>query len=157
MLLIVVDDLNTDVGFMDGGAHTPNLDALAARGVVFSDAHCNAPVCNPSRTSFLTGRLPASTGVLDNDTYFRRVDGGPGVLTIPEYFRRHGYRSIGAGKVFHSGHRPASHPHAKLLDRNRSWDEYAELSIGTPLPKPRPNKWHEGRVQTWMKNAFWWA
>ena len=65
VLLIAVDDLNDWLGCMDGhpNAKTPNIDHLAARGVLFNNAHCQAPICGPSRTSLMTGLRPSSTGI----------------------------------------------------------------------------------------------
>ena len=65
VLLLSVDDLNDWVGVLDGHpqAKTPSIDALAARGVLFRNAHCQAPVCNPSRASMMTSLYPATTGI----------------------------------------------------------------------------------------------
>lgn len=69
VLLIMVDDLNDWVGAFGGNqqAITPNIDALAEKGVVFKNAYCSAPLCNPSRTSILTGYKPSTTGVYGNN------------------------------------------------------------------------------------------
>ena len=68
VVLIAVDDLNDWVGCLKGHPQvkTPHLDRLAARGLLFSNAHCQAPLCNPSRTSLITGRRPGSTGIYGN-------------------------------------------------------------------------------------------
>ena len=65
VLLLAVDDLNDWVGALGGHpqAKTPNIDRLAARGTLFANAHCQAPVCSPSRASLATGRLPSTTGM----------------------------------------------------------------------------------------------
>ena len=96
-----VDDLNDWVGCLGGypGVKTPNIDKLARRGVLFSDAHCVAPLCNPSRTAILSGLRPSTSGIYNNDQYLRTSH--PDVVTMPQYFRRNGYHVAGAGKVFH--------------------------------------------------------
>ncbi|MEM7627559.1 MAG: sulfatase [Planctomycetota bacterium] len=158
VLLIVIDDLNTDIGCMDGGGITPHIDRLAQRGVLFDNAHCNAPVCNPSRSSFLTGLLPPNLGVYENKAYFRDLPGHADRVTLPRHFRDHGYRAVGSGKIFHSGWQPKpSHPLAKHWDREASWSDYAELPYGTPTPKPALNKWHRGEVKTYWGKSFWWG
>lgn len=105
VLMIVVDDLNDWVGCLGGHpqAKTPNIDRLAKKGVLFTNAHCQAPLCGPSRASFLSGFYPNSTGVYQqprkmdlalDDRFFR------GKL-LPEYFAKHGYRTLAAGKITH--------------------------------------------------------
>ncbi|MEO1237050.1 MAG: sulfatase, partial [Planctomycetota bacterium] len=157
VVLVVIDDLNHDVGYAGLDVHTPNLDRLAERGRVFMNAHTNSPVCNPSRTSFLLGKYPHTIGVTDNDTFFRELPAFRDAVTMPQFFRNNGYHVAGAGKIFHSGWRPPSNPRHKFVDRNNSWDEYNEVAIGTPVPRPHPNDWHGGRVRTWWGKSFWWA
>lgn len=158
VLLIVVDDLNTDIGCMDGGGKTPNIDRLARKGVLFTDAHSNSPLCNPSRTSFLTGLLPPNSGVRDNSVFFRDVPGNEDVVTLPGHFRDHGYRVIGAGKVFHSGWKNNQlHPSFRLLDYERSWEDYAEIPMGLPHIVAPEVKWHGGEVTTSYGKSFWWG
>ncbi len=82
--------------------HTPNIDRLAATSLVLRRTYTQAAFCNPSRTSMLTSRRPDTTGVLDLETYFRRI--GKNFTTLPQYFKQHGYRTLGMGKVFHQGH-----------------------------------------------------
>lgn len=100
VLLILADDLGKRVGYLgDPVARTPNLDALAARGMRFERAYCQAPLCNPSRVSLLTGLGPATTGVLDNTTDWRN---NPRIRhTLPQVFAASGYETVSAGKVFH--------------------------------------------------------
>jgi len=102
VLFIAVDDLNDWVGAFGGHpqSRTPNIDRLAARGVRFDRAYCQAPLCNPARASLLTGLRPTTTGIYDNDQAWR--DGAAGVVTLPEYFRANGYHVAGAGKIFHA-------------------------------------------------------
>jgi arylsulfatase A-like enzyme len=101
VLFLSVDDMNDWVGCLNGypGVKTPNIDALARRGVLFSDTHCAAPLCNPSRTALLTGRAASTTGIYNNEQFWRPVL--PDVVTLPQYFMRNGYHVAGAGKVFH--------------------------------------------------------
>lgn len=100
MLLILVDDLRPDLGsYGHPIVSSPSIDRLAARGVRFDRAYCQFPVCNPSRSSLLTGLRPATTGVYDNDMYFR--DLLPEAVTLPELFRANGYFTASFGKVFH--------------------------------------------------------
>lgn len=103
VLFVVIDDLNDWVGVLGGHvqARTPRLDRLAARGTLFTNAHCAAPLCNPSRTALLTGRRPSSTGIYANPQPFRPVM--PDVVTLPERFARAGWRTYGCGKIFHRG------------------------------------------------------
>ena len=112
ILFIMSDDMRNELGSSGGMAKTPNLDKLAAAGVRFDRTFCQFPLCNPSRSSMLTGRDVANTGVLGNRTYFRDVH--PELLTLPQYFQQHGYITIRHGKIFHGG-----------LDDLPSWNEGA--------------------------------
>lgn len=132
VLLIVADDLRDTVGcYGNAAVSTPNLDRLAARGVRFDHAYVQYPVCNPSRTSFLTGLRCEQTGVVDNRTFFR--DRLPDVVTLPQLLRQHGWHTASYGKIFHVGEVPGEN-RAGWMDVGRSWDE-AEM-FGT-LPDGR--------------------
>ena len=99
VLFIAVDDLKPAIGaFGDPHAVTPHLDALARRGTVFLNAHCQQAVCAPSRVSLLTGLRPDTTRVRDLQTRFR--DHLPDVVTLPQRFKQAGYHSVGIGKIF---------------------------------------------------------
>ena len=112
VLLIAVDDLNDWVGCLGGHPQTktPNIDRLAARGMLFTNAHCQGTMCNPSRISLLWGRRPSSTGFYDNHYH---VSKEPEFLkshvSLPNHFATHGYRTLTAGKVFHGGANPKDH------------------------------------------------
>ncbi len=104
VLLIVVDDLRDHEMFAGANKVTmPSLDRLAARGLKFSHAYCQATFCNPSRTSFLTGLRPNTTGVHENKAFFRQSK-NPAVanaITLPQHFRQNGYRTVSLGKILH--------------------------------------------------------
>src|SRR5579871_5990680 len=104
VLFIVADDLNDWVGCLGGHpqARTPHIDRLARRGTLFVNAHCQAPLCNPSRVSVLVGRRPSTTGVYSLQPGFRRVSSLADAVTLPQQFRRHGYYTFACGKVFHT-------------------------------------------------------
>ncbi len=100
VLFIVSDDLRNWLGcYGDDQAHTPNLDRLAARGTLFKTALPGTPLCNPSRTSFMTGMRPSVTGVYDNDVKW--MTAVPDAMTIPLLFKNNGYYVSGAGKITH--------------------------------------------------------
>src|SRR5262249_29410131 len=87
VLFIAVDDMRCDLGCY-GVKHvqSPNLDRLAASGVMFTRAYCQQAVCNPSRVSLLTGLRPDATRVWDLVTDFRTTI--PEAVTIPQHFRK---------------------------------------------------------------------
>lgn len=115
VLMIVVDDMNDWVGCLGGhpDVKTPHIDRLAARGTLFSNAHCAAPVCNPSRVATLTGRRPGSTGIYDNSV--RWHEALPNITSIPQHFKENGYRVVSGGKVYH---------HMPGFNRQSDWHEY---------------------------------
>ncbi len=104
VVLILLDDLNDWVGCMGGHpqARTPNIDALAQRGVLFKNAHCQAPVCNPSRVSMMMGLRPSTTSVYDNDDSLQKATILSEIPSLPEWFTHQGYLTMGCGKVFHA-------------------------------------------------------
>ncbi len=104
VLFIAVDDLNDWVGHLGGHpqARTPNIDRLAARGLAFTNAHSPSALCNPSRTALLTGLRPSTSGIYGNAPDWRTVELFDGLATLPRHFRDNGYRTLGAGKIFHA-------------------------------------------------------
>lgn len=100
ILMICVDDLRPELGCY-GASHmiTPNIDRLATEGYQFNRAYTQLASCSPSRTSVMTGMRPDSTKVWDIGTHFR--DTIPWVETLPQYLSKHGYHSVGIGKIFH--------------------------------------------------------
>ncbi len=133
VLLIVCDDLNTHVstsGYQP--IHTPNFEALAREGQVFTRAYCQYPVCGPSRASFLTGLYPETTGVMDNKEDFavRWGDGN----SLQRWFQQHGYYTSAVGKVHHGAWTEPEAPqwsfnHDSQCDmkRLRLWHEECSL------------------------------
>ena len=101
VLFLMSDDMRVELGCYASrfGAKTPNLDALAKSGVRFDRNYCQFPLCNPSRSSLLTGRKPSTTGVLGNRTDFRKEH--PDWTSLPQLFKENGYVSVRAGKIFH--------------------------------------------------------
>ena len=104
ILLITIDDLNDWTGCLQGHPQsmTPNIDRLAEQGILFENAHCQAPICNPSRVSLMTGIRPSTSGVYLNNHGFRRTAALRNAVTMPEYFAAQGYRTLGVGKLFHA-------------------------------------------------------
>ena len=100
ILFIPIDDLRPQLGcFGRTMTLSPNIDALAAGGVAFTQAYCQVPVCGATRASLLTGVRPTRERFLD---YTACVDEDlPGALTLPQHFRNHGYNTVSVGKVFH--------------------------------------------------------
>ena len=106
VLLIAVDDLNDWVGCLGGHPQTftPNIDRLADRGMLFSNAHCQGTMCNPSRISLLWGRRPSSTGFYDNRySISKEPEFLKQHVNLPTHFAANGYKTISAGKIFHTG------------------------------------------------------
>src|SRR5437762_10136274 len=89
VLFVVADDLRPELGCYGSPALTPNVDRLAQRGVRFTRAYCQQSLCNPSRSSFLTGLRPDALRVWANSVHFREPN--PDAVTLPQWFKEHGY------------------------------------------------------------------
>ena len=132
VLFISIDDLNDWIGCLGGHpqARTPNIDRLAGSGMLFTNAHCPAPACNPSRTAIMSGISPHKSGLYGNGQNMRDIL--PDAVLLPRYFANHGYRSAGSCKLLHY-----------FIDA-RSWDEYFPAKATedpfprTLYPKTRP-------------------
>jgi len=98
ILFIAIDDLKPALGVYGSPVMTPAMDSLAGEGIVFLNAHCQQAVCGPSRASLLTGLRPDTLGIYDLKTKMRKQL--PEVLTLPQHFKNHGYRTAGVGKIF---------------------------------------------------------
>lgn len=102
VLFIIIDDLNDWIGVMNTHPQvkTPNIDRLAERGMLFTNAHVQAPLCNPSRISLMTGLRPSTTGIYGLSPLHHENESTQDLTTLPEYFEEHGYKTSAAGKVF---------------------------------------------------------
>jgi arylsulfatase A-like enzyme len=147
VLFIAVDDLNDWVGCLGGHpqAKTPNIDSLARKGVLFEQAHCAAPLCSPSRTSIMTGLRPSTTGIYGNLNWFRDLPQYRDWVTLPQYFRQHGYKAWGGGKLFHQ-------PAGKFSDP-ASWDHQYSTRMGTPFP-PVEQRYRHGLKSQFSTNPI---
>jgi iduronate 2-sulfatase len=134
VLLIIADDLRPDLGcYGNRDVRTPNIDRLAARGTLFNRAYCQYPLCSPSRSSFLTGKRPETTGIYNNRTHIRRTL--PNVVTLPQYFKQNGYVTIGLHKIYHDGYDdPASWsvPHRTGTPARRTVSSPSPRTSGPP-------------------------
>ena len=130
ILFIAIDDLNDWVGCLGGHPQiqTPNIDRLAARGTLFTNAHCQAPLCNPSRTSVMTGLRPSTTGIYGLAPWFRKVEALSDLVTLDQYFRENGYRTYLSGKIYHYSDRAST---------SKEVDVYGPGISIAPLPKKK--------------------
>ena len=106
VLMIAIDDLNDWIEPLGGHpqAQTPAMQRLAQHGLTFTNAHCQAPLCNPSRTSLMTGRRPTTTGVYGLAPWIRNVPELADLVTLPQHFEAAGYRTLIGGKIYHGGY-----------------------------------------------------
>ena len=102
VLFIMADDFRPELASYGSPAITPNLSRLAKRTVQFERAYCQQAVCNPSRSSLLTGRRPDALRIWNNGTHFRELN--PDVMTLPLWFKDNGYTTRCVGKIFHNWH-----------------------------------------------------
>lgn len=148
VVLITADDLAAALGcYGHPQVKTPHLDRLAKRAVLFDRAYCQFPLCNPSRTSLLTGLRPDTIGVVDNKTRFR--DKSPRTVTLPQLFRNNGYFTARVGKLYHQG--VPGGVGGPGLDDSQSWD-YAISPPG--LEQASPGKAHNFTPQYQPGVAF---
>ena len=111
VLLFYMDDLRPELNsYGVAQIQSPNIDALATKGVKFTNAYCNIPVCGASRASMLTGMLPTKNRFLDYNTFAERET--PNAISLPQLFKENGYTTISNGKIYHH-----------LDDRETDWDE----------------------------------
>ena len=137
VLFIAIDDQNDWIGHLGGHplAKTPHLDALAARGTTFTNAHCQAPLCNPSRTSLLLGLRPTTTGIYGLAPWFRTIPEWADRVSLPQHFAQHGYLTAGTGKIYHGGTGTRRQPKGKA-DRQPEFERTAPYGgVSSKPPK----------------------
>jgi len=146
--MISIDDLNDWVGCLGGHsqARTPNIDKFAKESVLFTNAHCPAPSCNPCRTAVLTGMAPWRSGIYNNGPKWR--DALPDVVTLPAHFRQNGWVCRGAGKFFHH-----------YQNDVRGWDTYVpkvqnEFPEASFAPKDLTYRYTPTR-DNWYREFVW--
>jgi len=142
VLFLVADDMRPNLGayedanldiFGQPPMYTPNLDALAAKSLVFEKAYDAQALCSPSRTSTLTSRRPDTTRITQLHRYWR--DYGGNFTTLPQFFKENGYWVQGSGKVFHGG--PSSNKH----DCEFSWSDGCPYHNQADPYDPSPVSW----------------
>ena len=152
LLFLAVDDMKDWVNCLngyEGTVHTPTIDRLAARGMLFTNAHCASPKCAPSRAAIMTGLRPSTTGLYDNGHWW--LPNLPDVVTMPVQFRNHGYRVVGAGKIFH--HTAGNHPPSQWHDFRRlefgedPWFRGSKLNYPWSEHRPFPTRFPFSGVQ----------
>lgn len=143
VLFIAIDDQNDWVGCLKGHplVKTPHIDALAARGTLMTNAHCQAPLCNPSRTSLMLGLRPSTTGIHGLEPWFRNVPEFRDRVALPQYFAANGYQTLSTGKLYHSARRDP--PQGKLAPEFQVWGPAGGFGTRPPMrltpPTPQGN------------------
>ncbi|MGE4490117.1 MAG: sulfatase-like hydrolase/transferase [Kiritimatiellales bacterium] len=134
VLFVIVDDLNDYISLLQDypGVQTPNLDRFAQTAMTFTTATCSAPLCNPSRASFLSGIAPYRSGVYgNNDALTNSVPIMDSVL-LPEQFLSNGYFTMYTGKIFHNGVGPERM--AAMWDDSQGGTGTVTLPSVDPIP-----------------------
>ena len=132
VLMIPVDDLRPQLGcYGFDQIISPNIDRLAATGTLFRRAYTMVATCSPSRTCLMTGCRPDTTRVYDLVTHFRKTI--PDTVTLTQHFTRHGYESVGMGKVFHGS-----------LNDTASWDRWIDVKSGSSWLDPKTSSGRPG-------------
>lgn len=137
VLMIAVDDMRPELGCY-GAAHvkSPNIDRLAASGMVFERAYCQQAICGPSRASLLTGLRPDTSGIHGNHAHYR--DRNPEVVTLPQFFKKEGYFTAACGKINHGVFPKGMAPKWDVMGDLESW------SVPAFRPGPRYYYTEEG-------------
>ncbi len=169
-LFIMVDDLNDWVGCMNGHpqVETPNIDRLASKGMLFSNAHAQTAICNPSRTSIMTGLYPEATGIYFNAGNIEDSPVANGAELITRRFEREGYEVLGAGKLYNSKDqeymknyggsfgRFGPLPEKKLsdYDGHQLWDWGSYPQYDSMTPDYKVAKWAIEKLEDDLKEPF---
>jgi arylsulfatase A-like enzyme/chitodextrinase len=147
VLFLMADDINnwTSADGEHPGAQTPALDALAEKGVMFTNALCSSPVCNPSRNAFMSGYRPSTTGITRNqDGYVRDKPGFGNIVSMHQYFMENGYHTVGAGKLWHPG---------RMGDRITDPDNWSALITDPSGCNGGTYRRYDGSQYTWSGNT----
>lgn len=143
ILFIAIDDLRPELGCYGSEiVKSPNLDKLAAEGLLFNRAYCQQAICSPSRASLMTGARPDTIGVIENTAYFRELN--PDIVTLPQHFIAHGYEAFYCGKIYH----------ARMTDDDHSWSRkpaWRRCEVKRPL-NPGGYALSENQ-KTWRENG----
>lgn len=139
-LFLSIDDLNDWIGVLGTNANvkTPNIDALARSGMLFTNAHAQAPICSPSRASLMSGLYPHQTGLygqVDDDKLRGSIRAVSPTSFLTEYMNENGYYTAGRGKLFHKG------------APEGTFDEFFREGDFGPKPSQRM-KWDSNRTHT---------
>ena len=141
VLFIAVDDQNDWFGCLGGHpqVQTPNIDALAQRGTLFTNAHCQTPLCNSSRTSLMLSLRPTTTGIYCLAPWYRELEEFHDVVSLPQYMSRHGYTTYCTGKIYHGdlGRKPSDNQWDVLGPPSRVGISPKEKLVDTPHPHPQ--------------------
>ncbi len=105
ILFIAIDDQNDWIGCLNGHPQvkTPHIDKLAARGTLMANAHCQSPLCNPSRTSLMFSLRPSTSGIYGLAPWIRNVPGLKDRVSLPQHLAANGYTTYSTGKIYHGG------------------------------------------------------
>jgi arylsulfatase A-like enzyme len=174
VLFIAVDDLNDWIGVLGGHpqAKTPNMDRLASRGVIFSNAHCQSSVCNPSRASLMTSLYPSTSGIYFLSPDVKESPVASKSIVIPRRFEKEGFNVFAAGKLFHNArgineyHVPnyagqfghfGPMPKEKLssFPGHRLWDWGVYPDRDDQMPDYKIASWAEERLAETQEQPFW--
>ena len=158
ILFIAIDDLNDWVGVLGGHpqALTPNIDKLAERGMLFTNAHCTAPGCNASRTSLLMGLRPSTTGIYQNAHDWRETSLVDTAVHLPQHFKNSGYKTLGTGKLFHA-HTFFDPKYLSGFSDPKAWDDYYPSLTQQMPPESVPEKWPVNSSKKFYGGHFDWS
>ncbi len=155
VLFIIMDDMNDWAHYLAGNnqVKTPNLDRLAARGVSFSHAYTSVPLCNPSRTAMLSGIQPFVTGVYNNRQPIPESKVADQCLWMPQHFRNNGYKTLVAGKIYHT--KPSPDVMRKMWDDMTNIDGgYGPFVRNPNLPEELRGQWQDFEAWTGPDTDF---
>ena len=137
VLMIAVDDMRPELGcYGSEQVKSPNIDRLASSGMIFERAYCQQAICGPSRASLLSGLRPDSVGIHGNHAHYRDVN--PGVVTLPQFFKKEGYFTAACGKINHGVFPKGMAPKWDVMGDPESW------SVPAFRPGPRYYYTEEG-------------